>query len=129
MLPDLRPGRPDQVPVDECQDDPRWGLPDAYPVVLLSPEWAAACGISTSGGRSADDLVRVDVVDPRALIPLSQYVQIPRTVDHDTTVRSARERLAPVLASTSREPPPTADDVARGLDGLPWRRRHASRSG
>ncbi len=94
MLPDLRPGVPGHVPVYECLRDPRWGLPDAYPVVLLRPEWAAACGISPSGRGSADDLIRVDVVDPRALIPLSYDVEIPRTVDPETAVRYARERLA-----------------------------------
>ncbi len=123
MLPDLRPGVPGHVPVYECLRDPRWGLPDAYPVVLLRPEWAAACGISPSGRGSADDLVRVDVVDPRALIPLSYDVEIPRTVDPETAVRSARERLAPVLASRLREPPPTDDEVARGLGRLSWGHR------
>ena len=129
MLPDLRPRQPDQVPVYECQDDPRWGLPDAYPVVLLPAEWAAACGVSAPRQQSTGDLVRVDVIDPRALIPVSQYVEVPRTVDHDTAVRSARARLAPVLASRLREPQPTEKEIAQGLARLSWRDRRRSRGG
>jgi hypothetical protein len=129
MLPAHRPDRAVGVTVDDCLQDPRWGLPDAYPVVLLTPEWAAACGFSVSSQGSADDLVLVEVIDPRALIPQSIYVEIPRTVDHDATVRYARERLEPVLASRLREPPPTEEEIARGLARLSWRdRRYGPRS-
>ena len=48
VLPSRQPARPSPVGVQECLLDPRWGLPDAYPVVLLPPEWAAQCGFSTS---------------------------------------------------------------------------------
>ena len=120
MVPPLRPDRQAGVPVHECLVDPRWGLPDAYPVVLLPPEWAAACGFSSSGEGSADDLVRIDVTDPRVFIPVPIAA---RTAEHDAAVRSARERLAPVLASRLWEPPPTDEEMARGLGRLSWRHR------
>jgi hypothetical protein len=120
MLPFLKPERPDRVSVHDCLLDPRWGLPDAYPVVLLPPDWGAACDLSTAGRPTSDDLLRVDVADPRAFIPV-QFV--PRTAEHDAAVRSARQRLMPVLASTLREPPPTPAEITRGLGRLAWRHR------
>jgi hypothetical protein len=120
MLPPLRPGRQAGVPVHECLVDPRWGLPDAYPVVLLPSDWAAACGLSPSARQPSDELVRLDVADPRAFIPVPF---VPRTAEHDAVVRSARERLAPVLASRLREPPPTDEEVAQGLGRRSWRHR------
>jgi len=87
-------------------------------VVLLPSNWAAAGGTDQPGSRPAGHLSLVVVADPRAFIP-----HVPRSAASDAVLRSARDRLAPIIASELREPPPTAAEITRGLGRLSWRHR------
>ena len=115
-LAPLPPERSDYVGMNHILADPRWGIPDAYPVQVMPVAMAQRCQLPLQSS-SVNGLVRVDVNDPRLLRRDPYGVIDPAFA---AAVDRGRRMLAPILASSHREPPPTEDEIGQGLGRLSW---------